>query len=918
MVVTVGRTNMTAMLTRLFHGSVIVVTALLWTTSAFAIDPPTNLSPQGSVGAGSIVLCWTPPAGAASYGIRLQDNTDGTLRDARNNCSGNPLYLCIDFLGSSTISVTVYAGHSYTWWVHAIASSGAWSDAAGAGFVATGATSGTGTVNLTQSDHPFKGVGWNVQFDFYDWSNPDFLQMFDDAGIQFARAVWYIDTHHPHPQGNAVFESSLLQGLYAFMAHATQKNISVMLTNWDGGGKFDDYYSCLPGCAGAWPDSPFWLAEIVNTDPTNSQNRFCHPNFAGERSCDPSEKSGRQNVTGVESDHPRSDVDFATTLVSHLDYMVHQKGFRVDFLSLWNEPNGDWSYHPRNTSRHYPDSFSGLYQQVAAALSNHGLGQTRLVGMDESYNAAEDSQVKTHVDFAIMNWNSNVGAFSVHNYDGQIGPSAPVRYLYDRAGGRPVIVGEAGHKGPSGCEDGGFNPWGNSLETTRLMLSDIRMGAYAVARWWFNGGVPSQDCWTAVDSTTTPKSPIPATFNAIKILARSLPQAQSAAAVLSSNFDFSATGGNVEGVAINAAAPGAPPKLVLWFVNKGASAFTFTVTVNGVASGQTLSFASDILQGTGSYAITSGPSYSLSAGNPVLTLSLPPNAIFVVRQLYVGDGDNKFDPAVYRPGTADWFIRRSSDGGVTQINWGCTSCSDTPVPADYDGDGFSDVAVFRGTTGEWFIRRSSDGGLTQIGWGCVPCGDVPVPADYDHDGRADVAVYRQSTGQWFILRSSDGAVLQPYWGCVSCGDIPVPADYDGDGRADIAVYRPGTGEWFILRSSDGGMTYVGWGCGSCSDRPVPADYDGDGRADIAVYRQSTGQWFILRSSDGGVVQPYWGCVSCGDRPMPADYDGDGRADVAIYRPSTGEWYILRSSDGGYNVFGLGGASGDQSVKFRSK
>ena len=88
-----------------------------------------------------------------------------------------------------------------------------------------------------------------------------------------------------------------------------------------------------------------------------------------------------------------------------------------------------------------------------------------------------------------------------------------------------------------------------------------------------------------MDSTQSPSRPLPETFNALKILARSLPQVQGDAAVLSSNFDFPAIGGNVEGVAINAAAPGAPARPVLWFVNKGTSPFTFTVTVNDVPSG---------------------------------------------------------------------------------------------------------------------------------------------------------------------------------------------------------------------------------------------------------------------------------------------------------------------------------------------
>jgi len=217
------------------------------------------------------------------------------------------------------------------------------------------------------------------------------------------------------------------------------------------------------------------------------------------------------------------------------------------------------------------------------------------------------------------------------------------------------------------------------------------------------------------------------------------------------------------------------------------------------------------------------------------------------------------------------------------LGWTTASASSTVV--DFDGDGRSDIAVYR--DGGWFIRRSSDAGMTSVSWGIAQ--DIPVPADYDGDGKADIAVYRN--GDWFILRSSDGGVTSLGWGIPQ--DIPVPADYDGDGKTDIAVYR--NGDWFILRSSDGGMTSLAWGIPQ--DIAVPADYDGDGKTDIAVYRN--GDWFILRSSDGGVTSLAWGIPH--DIPVPADYDGDGKTDIAVYRD--GIWFILRSSDGGVTAVG---------------
>jgi hypothetical protein len=42
---------------------------------------------------------------------------------------------------------------------------------------------------------------------------------------------------------------------------------------------------------------------------------------------------------------------------------------------------------------------------------------------------------------------------------------------------------------------------------------------------------------------------------------------------------------------------------------------------------------------------------------------------------------------------------------------------DIPLPADYGDDSRIGIAAYRLNTGEWFLLRSSDGGLTKLVWG---------------------------------------------------------------------------------------------------------------------------------------------------------------------------------------------------------
>lgn len=177
------------------------------------------------------------------------------------------------------------------------------------------------------------------------------------------------------------------------------------------------------------------------------------------------------------------------------------------------------------------------------------------------------------------------------------------------------------------------------------------------------------------------------------------------------------------------------------------------------------------------------------------------------------DGDGKFDPAVFRPSTATWYILKSL-GGIEITTFGSTN--DIPVNADYDGDGRSDLAIRRST--QWWIRRSSDGGIYAISFSSTdPSSDVSVPGDYTGDGLADVAYFNTVNNREWAYRRGDGSqnVVSGYLP----GYIPVPGDYNGDQIMDRASFNPSTGNWRISNSGGGG--FVTKDFGSNGDIPTP-------------------------------------------------------------------------------------------------
>ena len=175
------------------------------------------------------------------------------------------------------------------------------------------------------------------------------------------------------------------------------------------------------------------------------------------------------------------------------------------------------------------------------------------------------------------------------------------------------------------------------------------------------------------------------------------------------------------------------------------------------------------------------------------------------------DGDGAFDIAVFRAGV--WHIIESSTGNYRYEFFGRSG--DVPAPNDFDKDGKADLAVARSEGGlrHWFVRRSSDGQVYQLQWGISSDAFFTGRSDWDGDGAADISVIRNESGQrvFYILRSSDQQFQIIRWGLSS--DVVKLGDYDGDGKTDAAVTRAVNGQrvFYILQSSNGEPRYETFG-----------------------------------------------------------------------------------------------------------
>lgn len=233
-----------------------------------------------------------------------------------------------------------------------------------------------------------RGIGWNVQF--YDgripsWSDADWKAFF--GLLKWSRPAWVRyglnlgqwepsndDADALHFQWDQFrFDSKIMQHHCRMMDFFEAEGVDVMICNWYVGDP----------ASGA-----FWLSEL-------------------------------QGKSGVPADHayafdaPASDDELVESLAALVHFLKVEKKYScVKFLSLWNEPDGHWTYNSPNAR--YPETFWPLYQKLDSRLRNMGLREE--IGLAGPDAATESYPGLLEIPALLETYRSPLDLLADHDY----------------------------------------------------------------------------------------------------------------------------------------------------------------------------------------------------------------------------------------------------------------------------------------------------------------------------------------------------------------------------------------------------------------------------------------------------------------------------------------------------------------------
>lgn len=273
------------------------------------------------------------------------------------------------------------------------------------------------------------------------------------------------------------------------------------------------------------------------------------------------------------------------------------------------------------------------------------------------------------------------------------------------------------------------------------------------------------------------------------------------------------------------------------------------------------------------------------------------------------DGDGKTDATVFRASTYEWFVFPSSGQcppGMSQSGPGCYAqwgvAGDKPVTGDYDGDGKTDLIVFRPSTAQWFIKFAGPGGFASVSnFGAAD--GAPVACDFWNEGKVALGYASRAQSAIKLRRTSNGAVqtfaLTGNQG--TAGNsllIFTPFSIGGVGSyATVTKTSVGVITWEIrvpgtMSPDNAGLNWPQ------SDLPLAMfNVKNNNQVTRVMFRpnETFPNW---REFVGAAILTQWGLAN--DKPLTGDFDGDGKEDYGVWRPNSpyagqGTFYVKTSS-----------------------
>ena len=339
------------------------------------------------------------------------------------------------------------------------------------------------------------GFGWNVQF--YDGRLPDWSDKVWDAYLallKWSRPAWVryglnLGQWEPvnddgDPENFAWekfrFDSPLMLHHLKMFDFFEAEGIDVMLCNW---------------YVGDPATNATWLAETKGQPKAATENPTYH------------------------LDGPSNEAEFIESMAALIHFLKVEKKYTcIKFLSLWNEPDGNWTYNSPKAD--YPFSFWPIYKKLHGRLEKLGLrDKIQLAGPDSATGAYHEvlqlsSQLEEyHAPLDLIADHDYAAYFDHHRPPASTSISTALKYYaeflkeldatckkLDRP--RPLFaITEYGNYGNGpGPVEGNFEVLKGAISLQEFALRALPLGIDGFLRWEFK---PYGKSWQNFGALTT-------------------------------------------------------------------------------------------------------------------------------------------------------------------------------------------------------------------------------------------------------------------------------------------------------------------------------------------------------------------------------------------------------------------------------